>query len=674
MKVSLLSFILPAVLLAQAAVTLERAIRKETLEGDVKGAISLYEKAASEAKSDRSLAARALLRLAEAHARLGDTSARKVYERILRDFADQPDAAQTARARLAATATAVRQPRVLWSGGRGESISSDSRYLAFTDWATGNIGLRDLSTGVSRLLTSSGGWTSSNGTASAARPVLSPDGATVAYAWSGRNVPQEIRLLPLNSTTNAAPRTVWTAPGPQQSLSPRNFTPDGAGLLCVLYERGETASLVMLNFASGSVRKIKTINAPFVGARLSPDGRWIVYNQVVAANQHDIFVSAADGSAETAIAPDPAMESEPHWSTDGSQVIFLSTRGGSPGIWSVPVRNGKPAGAPRLVRGNLPKAGLIGATRGGAFVYGLGHPDRFTLQTATLDAEANAGPPAVLPHRENPTAPAYSPDGKQLAYLTADAAGKLTPVIRNLASGQERAVPVSFPVGAYFYEGPRWFPDGKSVLLTGMRDGQVRDFHRVDIATGKSELLYSMPRNPGMSAFRLSPNGKSIYICRQSSPGQASNGIYRFDIGAVEPIALKHGGWPINIELSPDGAQLAFLESIRPGAESTISIMPAAGGPARILFRAPDWADGSRYNTMTWTPDGRHILFVRAGIEESIPSTLWRIPAAGGDPAQVGIALKARIKSPTIHPDGRRLTFATVEYGQMDVVAVDLNP
>jgi Tol biopolymer transport system component len=430
----------------------------------------------------------------------------------------------------------------------------------------------------------------------------------------------------------------------------------------------------MLDLDSGVRRKIKTVNAPSVRARLSPDGRWIVYNQVVAADQHDIFVSAADGSAEAAIAPHPAMDGDPVWSADGSQVVFVSSRGGSPGLWSVPIRDGKPAGAPRLLRANVPRAILIGSTRDGAVVYNHIHPDRLTLQTATLDAQANAGPPAALPHRENPTAPAYSPDGKQLAYLTAGADGKLTPVIRTLATGQERAVPVSFPVGAYFYEGPRWFPDGKSVLLTGMRDGQVRDFHRVDLATGKSELLYSLPRNPGMSAFRLSPNGKSIYICRQSSPGQASNGVYRYDIGAAEPVALKTGGWPINIELSPDGSHLAFLESIRPGSESTLSVMPAAGGPARVIYRAPDWADGSRYNAMTWTPDGRHILFVRAGIQESIPNTVWRIPAAGGEPAQVGIALKARIKNPTVHPDGRRLTFGTVEYGQSDVVAVDLNP
>src|SRR6185503_12996209 len=76
-------------LFAQADVTLQKAMRKETLEGDLKGAIVLYEKAVAEAKNDRATAAKALIHLAECHQKLGDAEATKIYERVVRGYADQ---------------------------------------------------------------------------------------------------------------------------------------------------------------------------------------------------------------------------------------------------------------------------------------------------------------------------------------------------------------------------------------------------------------------------------------------------------------------------------------------------------------------------------------------------------------------------------------------------------
>ena len=44
--------VLAQLLAAQADVTLQRAMRKETLEGDLKGAIALYEKTVAQAVGD----------------------------------------------------------------------------------------------------------------------------------------------------------------------------------------------------------------------------------------------------------------------------------------------------------------------------------------------------------------------------------------------------------------------------------------------------------------------------------------------------------------------------------------------------------------------------------------------------------------------------------------------
>src|SRR5687768_7427235 len=86
---------------ADVDVLLQRAIRRETVEGDLKGAIDLYKKVVAGAGKNRSAAAKALLRLGECYEKQGDSQAQKVYERLVREFGDQVEQAREAQVRLA---------------------------------------------------------------------------------------------------------------------------------------------------------------------------------------------------------------------------------------------------------------------------------------------------------------------------------------------------------------------------------------------------------------------------------------------------------------------------------------------------------------------------------------------------------------------------------------------
>jgi len=83
---------------ATPGMQLQAAIEKENGEGDLKSAMSMYEKVAADARAPRDVRATALLRLAGCDEKLG-RPAQLLYERIARDYADQPVAAQ-ARQRL----------------------------------------------------------------------------------------------------------------------------------------------------------------------------------------------------------------------------------------------------------------------------------------------------------------------------------------------------------------------------------------------------------------------------------------------------------------------------------------------------------------------------------------------------------------------------------------------
>ncbi len=133
-----------------ADLQLKAALHKEQVEGDLKGAIRVYEDVVKRYPGERAVAARALLGMAACYEKLGQAEARKMYERILREYSDQATVFAEARTRLGALGQAPRNgevvTRLLWDKAIDTwgTTSADGRFLTFPDWETGDLGLRDL--------------------------------------------------------------------------------------------------------------------------------------------------------------------------------------------------------------------------------------------------------------------------------------------------------------------------------------------------------------------------------------------------------------------------------------------------------------------------------------------------------------------------------------------------
>lgn len=140
----------------------------------------------------------------------------------------------------------------------------------------------------------------------------------------------------------------------------------------------------------------------------------------------------------------------------------------------------------------------------------------------------------------------------------------------------------------------------------------------------------------------------------------------RFDLKSRTEKEVKAGAWFIELAVSPDSKKLAYLVSVRPGAASYLAVIPAAGGEAHEVFRGSPWIDGSRYSALSWTPDGRYLVFVRGSAAEH-ESGLWRVPVAGGPAEPLGISFRSQIKSPAIHPGGRRMIFGASDNSDGEV-------
>ncbi|MBI3494189.1 MAG: PD40 domain-containing protein, partial [Acidobacteria bacterium] len=362
----------------------------------------------------------------------------------------------------------------------------------------------------------------------------------------------------------------------------------------------------------------------------------------------------------------------PLWSPDGTRLLFLSDRTGTMSLWAVPIEQGKPNGPAELMKADIGRVRPQGITRNGTLYYLAAGVLRSNIYTAELDAAMKAvRPPAVATDRfiNSNSAPTWSPDGRYLAYLSSRGRGTVSTgstvlVIRTMTTGEERDIPLPKEVQTgNLVPAPRWFPDGRSVLVFGYlaRGGGV--FYRIDVASGKAEVILEakgVSGNAGLGASAISPDGKTIYyIASASDPFAGETNLIRFEVDSHRQTVVKSGAGN-SLALSPDGTQLVLKSYDGTPGGCHLEVMPASGGETREVVRTGD-CNASR---LSWSPNN-DLLFVRGG--NSAPNILWRVPVAGGEPEQMGISMPGQLDNPQVHPDGRRITFGVFDTGASEV-------
>ncbi len=125
--------------------------------------------------------------------------------------------------------------------------------------------------------------------------------------------------------------------------------------------------------------------------------------------------------------------------------------------------------------------------------------------------------------------------------------------------------------------------------------------------------------------------------------------------------AERANGNSVLVNSSPDRRYSAFIETTSNKA-STLFVMPYGGGEPRELLRATA-LDRFDRNGMTWTPDSRGILMMKADGDRK---ELWLIPVADGSaPRKLNIDVDNwhvnNISGFKLKPDGRQVAFVAGE-------------
>lgn len=328
------------------------------------------------------------------------------------------------------------------------------------------------------------------------------------------------------------------------------------------------------------------------------------------------FSSAADDSAipptewvDQVMAVRSVLGREtPKWSPDGSQILFDSSLGKGPGLWSVPSDGGFPT---RLAEdiGGVP--------------FQLARHPQFSPTGEWIsyisDRGADNGAPDIwvwsigkgrhlrlTDIRSRIGTTSWSPDG---AWITFSAGAK----------GNFDIWKVSVPGGevhrltsdARYEIGPTWTPDSQRILYVVVDDRWV-DHDVMEMTADGRET-------------RLVVRDRDFFDYRTSSGSPAFS----------PPL------------VSPDGSKVLF-RSWRSGWINYWTV-PLTGGHPRPIAPEPwDQSDAR------WSPDSRHICFVsnRNGTQQ-----LFLVNADGGEPLVLVAPEMGVVARPQFSPDGDRISY-----------------
>jgi Tol biopolymer transport system component len=366
-------------------------------------------------------------------------------------------------------------------------------------------------------------------------------------------------------------------------------------------------------------------------------------------------VISSDGSLDGIILDDGSNTDFVGWAPDGSSLLFFSERATSLGLWSVPVVNGKRAGEPRLVKGDLgvTDATYAGVTRAGSVYYRV-RGSTSDVYLATLDATGDAlvAPPsnAGFAGIGANAAPAWSADGKTLAFLSVAGtnftqAGILNTI--NIETGARRRVTLAEPMSVY---GSAYGVTGEGSNLAFLGQLAAGGHTAIDVRSG--EVIRRAPKIHPRGLSRDGTLGYTVTADRTTK----STVVTVTDLVSLTSKESCRSAEPFSagtrFSVSPDGLSAAFESPTGPKRQgSIIRILRLATCESVEVHRTEE---PIQVYAVTWTPDGKRLLFSTQDWSDAHKHQLWSIAAAGGKPTlyDVNIGLINHI---AVHPDGRRL-------------------
>jgi Tol biopolymer transport system component len=370
--------------------------------------------------------------------------------------------------------------RLVWNAAGATVLgapTADGKWLTCVDPVSRDLAVIETATGKLRRLTAKSAATANE---FAYFSVPSRDGKRVAYAWFNDAGFYDLRVT---SMAGGAERMLFRNPE-AGFVQPTSWTPDDRQILTLFFRKDNISQIALVDADSGVVRVLKSLNWVYPKRmEISPDGKWIVYDSFGGdkPGPRDIYLLAIDGSRETKLVEGPGDDLFPAWSPDGKEIVYASDGAGTMDAWAVRTADGRAVSQPRLVKRDLKQFLPMGVTSAGGLYYGL------RVGTTDVAVLTSDGRTSVLPTRTpgRNLAPAWSRDGKRIAYLSRRGAENFAVesrviVVHDVESAKERDLIAKLA----HVESLHWSPNGEWLLAAGS-DGKGRSgLFRVRVKDG----------------------------------------------------------------------------------------------------------------------------------------------------------------------------------------------
>jgi Tol biopolymer transport system component len=601
--------------------------------------------------------AKALLHLAGCYEKLGQ-QAQSVYQQIVRDFADQPAAAQ-ARTRLAAMKhddhpappATITQRKIEASARQFGEGDTDGHRVVYADRETSELIYGDLAGNSKKVIFKAKpgelpGWSPSR------------DFSTVFLSLHAK--PGEPQIFAVINTDGTGYRE-FARLDPNSHCWP-TWSWDNRYLVCA-ESKGKETRLLRISVADGQTRELQNLKDAFVeDAHYSPDGRYIAYETYATSDVDPfsrIFVMPAEGGEPQLVYEHRQTDTFfilfqqlrlLDWTADGHNLAIGIDKGGKGALDLLPMKDGKAAGEPVFVKYGDFRDGQTTAS-GGLIYHAVKPGGAWAVYLASLDANGHPGDwknlNLPLGNISNPM-PAWSSDSNRIVYVAKSedegqvGGGGEVVHLRNLSTGEDH--------GIYHAQGMAmciWAAQ-QPKLFCGDRADQSTEIVSIAVDSREITRLHSFS-GKGLWIDYPSHDDQSLYFVRGPETGGAQ--MVRWDIASQQETLIDQYPDKAWGEMSSDERWLIRVN------DKSVEIRPLSGGdwkPLASSVRPTGHVD--------FTSDGTWLLYHDA--DSNGEPILSRVASAGGQPERLGdFPTRAPSGTMRISPDGSKVMVAAGEYG-----------
>jgi Tol biopolymer transport system component/DNA-binding winged helix-turn-helix (wHTH) protein len=518
-------------------------------------------------------------------------------------------------------------------------------------------------------------------------PSWSPDGRMIAYS-SDRSGNLDIWVRPV-SEGNPIPVTMSEAHDWQPDWAPE-------GNLLVFRSERDGGGLLVTPVFGGKERKVSSFGSY---PHWSPDGAQILFYSSPLRDETveipKVYVVGLDGQSPREVMSDFLPQFEYFrvaWSPDGKHISVWGWHRQQRiwGFWTVPLDGGPPVKSEvaSKVKEQIREAAVnfsnfVWSPSGRALYFeGISQTVKnlWKVEVEPQSLRWIAGPERLTTGAGLDRDLAISPDGRKLAFTTRAEQTRLWSLPFDPSTGRLKGEERPVTAAGVRAIHPNLSPDGQKLAFVTRRAGKWELWEK-SLKDGRETLLAADESQ--RSQMHWSHDGSRLIYHRSRSVNQANQEVPRYERtlvmmpagGGAEQTIVTSDTLAINAwDWSLDGKWILGGSDRQNPGRHAICLFPIAAAPhaeaqMRLITSNPE----KNLYQASFSPDQRWISFIAAPAIEAGISTIYVVPASGGEWTRITEARYFDDK-PRWSPDGRRLYFVSNRTGFFNVWGIGFDP